>query len=172
VKLRDQTDLTFLFVGGGSGKTEVETYITQHELRNAVSLPYQPLSELAYSLTSADVHIVSLGEQMVGIIHPCKIYGAMAAGKPILYLGPRPSHISDLLDKHGFGTQVTHGDVDGALRTIAEFRAKPKDQLRAMGAEAQQVLGQSLSQKLLCGKLCDAIEKTLGLKEAKPKSEN
>jgi hypothetical protein len=33
---------------------------------------------------------------MVGIIHPCKIYGAMAAAKPILYFGPQPSHITDL----------------------------------------------------------------------------
>jgi colanic acid biosynthesis glycosyl transferase WcaI len=163
VKLKDQSDLIFLFVGGGSGKKEVEAYIAQHELRNAVSLPYQPLSELAYSLTSADVHIVSLGEQMVGIIHPCKIYGAMAAGKPVLFLGPRPSHISDLLDKHGFGIQVTHGDVDGAMRTIAAFRSESPEKLRAMGAEAQEVLGQSLGQKLLCGRLCDGIEKTLGL---------
>ena len=35
---------------------------------------------------------------MVGIIHPCKIYGAMAAARPILFLGPNPSHISDLLE--------------------------------------------------------------------------
>ena len=29
----------------------------------------------------ADVHVVSLGEKMVGIIHPCKIYGAMAVAR-------------------------------------------------------------------------------------------
>ena len=63
-----------------------------------MSLPYQPIAELKYSLTAADVHVVSLGEGMVGIIHPCKVYGAMTAGRPILFLGPRPSHVSDLLE--------------------------------------------------------------------------
>jgi len=164
VKLKDDPTLIFLFVGGGSGKKEVETYIEQHQLKNALSLPYQPLAELSNSLTSADVHVVSLGEKMVGIIHPCKIYGAMTAGKPVLFLGPRPSHISDLLDKHGIGIQVTHGNAQAMLQVIEQFRAMPIEKRTEMGQEAQRVLGESLSQKMLCGKLCDAVEKALRMK--------
>ena len=36
------------------------------------------LATLRESLSAADVHVVSLGADMVGIIHPCKVYGAMA----------------------------------------------------------------------------------------------
>lgn len=161
VRFKDDPGLVFLFVGGGSGKREVEAYIRDHRLTNAVSLPYQPISELKYSLTAADLHIVSLGESMVGIIHPCKIYGAMTAGKPILFLGPRPSHISDLLDEHQIGTQITHGDVNAAVDAIDRFRKTPPEQLRAMGAHAQDVLHRTLSQEYLCGKFCDAVESAL-----------
>jgi colanic acid biosynthesis glycosyl transferase WcaI len=158
IQLKEDATVKFLFVGGGHGKKEVETYIREHDLKNAMSLPYQPISELKYSLTAADIHIVSLGEGMIGIIHPCKIYGAMTAGKPILFLGPRPSHISDLLDQHPIGIQVAHGDVPAAVAAINQFRAMPDEQRKSMGDTAQQVLNATLRQDLLCGKFCDAVE--------------
>jgi glycosyltransferase involved in cell wall biosynthesis len=163
VQLKDESDLRFLFVGGGAGKKEVEQYIQKHNLTTAMSLPYQPIAELKHSLSAADVHIVSLGENMIGIIHPCKIYGAMAAGRPILFLGPRPSHISDLLDNHPIGQQISHGDVAAAVAAIRRFREMSPAELRSMGQTAQDVLEQSLSQSLLCSQFCDFTEKSMGL---------
>ena len=168
VRLKADDGLRFLFVGGGHGKREVEAAITTHGLAHALSLPYQPMSELKYSLTAADVHVVSLGEGMVGIIHPCKIYGAMTAGRPILFLGPRPSHISDLLDAHDLGYQVSHGDVDGMVAAIEKLRGLPAQERRAMGDTAQRVLGQTLGQRQLCGQFCDALERVLRLEREPP----
>lgn len=161
VELRDDPQLKFLFVGGGGGKKEVEDYIAKYNLTNSLSLPYQPIADLKHSLSAADIHVVSLGEKMVGIIHPCKIYGAMAVGRPILFLGPKPSHISDLLDAHDIGIHISHGDVAGAVSAIRRFREMPAEQLKSMGQTAQTVLFQSLSQSLLCGQFCDAVEKAL-----------
>jgi len=158
VTFKNDPQLCFLFVGGGSGKQEVEGTIRQHGLANMLSLPYQPLADLRYSLRAADVHVVALGDHMVGIIHPCKIYGAMAVARPILYLGPRPSHISDLLDRHGIGWQVTHGDVPGLIKVIDTIRHTPAAELRRMGKVAQDVLARNLSQHALCTRLCDALE--------------
>jgi colanic acid biosynthesis glycosyl transferase WcaI len=164
VRLKAEPDIRFLFVGGGSAKKQVEEYIRNHELTNAISLPYQPLADLKYSLSAADVHIVSLGEPMVGIIHPCKIYGAMAVARPILFLGPRPSHISDLMDQHEIGLQIRHGDINGAVDAIRRLHGMTSGQLQSMGHTAQTVLQQSLSQELICGRLCDAVEKALRVK--------
>ncbi len=163
VALKDDPQIRFLFVGGGSGKAEVESYIRTHNLRNAMSLPYQPLAELKYSLTAADLHIVSLGDAMVGIIHPCKIYGAMAAAKPVLFLGPRPSHISDLMDIHEFGIQVGHGDVEGAKAAIERFRGMAPQTRTGMGLAGQRALREALGQAYLCGQLCEAVEDAFGL---------
>jgi colanic acid biosynthesis glycosyl transferase WcaI len=161
IRLKDDASIRFLFVGGGSAKKEVETYIREHNLTNAMSLPYQPLAELRHSLGAADVHVVSLGQDMVGIIHPCKIYGAMAVGRPILYFGPRPSHITDLLDCHNFGVSVPHGDVDGAVAAIRGFRATDPAVLKSKGDEARSVLEQKLSQRILCAQFCDRLEEAL-----------
>ncbi len=159
LRLRDADSLRFLFVGGGIEKKKVEAFVAENKLTNCICLPYQPLSDLRYSLSAADVHVVSLGDNMVGIIHPCKIYGAMAVAKPVLFFGPSPSHVSDLLDTHRFGLSVLHGDVDRAVEQINAFRAMSPEQLRAMGTTAQRVLGESLSQELLNGKLCDGLDR-------------
>jgi hypothetical protein len=98
---------------------------------------------------------------MVGIIHPCKIYGAMAVRRPILYFGPSPSHVADLLDKHQFGLTVAHGDVEGAVAAIHQLQQTDAVARSEMGSIGRQVLETSLSQRLLCGQLCDRLEETL-----------
>jgi len=163
VRLKDEPRLRFLFVGGGLGKKEVEQYKRDHQLDNVISLPYQPLERLGQSLGCADVHIVSLGDNMVGIIHPCKIYGAMAVGRPILFLGPQPSHVSDILEENPIGWRVVHGDVDGMVAAIHSAMATAPDHRAAMGQLASRILHERLSQSVLCNKFCDHLESALRL---------
>ncbi|MGC8624694.1 MAG: glycosyltransferase family 4 protein [Phycisphaerae bacterium] len=158
---KDDPQLRFVFVGGGLGKRQVESYKKDHQLSNVISLPYQPLETLKFSLAAADVHLVSLGENMVGIIHPCKIYGAMAVGKPILFLGPDPSHIADIFAQHRIGWRIRHGDVNGAVAVLAEIKATAPAELQRMGREAQHLLHERFSQEALCGRFCDRLEKAL-----------
>jgi len=162
-ELHDNPIIRFVFVGGGLAKPRVETFIREHQLANVLSLPYQPLEKIKYSLTAADVHMVSLGEHMVGIIHPCKIYGAMAAGCPILFLGPSPSHVSDLLEQHPVGWRIPHGDTPGAVTVIRSIVDMPRSQRDQMGREAQRVLQENFSQKMLCTRFCERLESALGM---------
>jgi glycosyltransferase involved in cell wall biosynthesis len=157
-RLRDAPSLCFAFVGGGSGKAQVEQFIREHRLTNAVCLPYQPLATLGQSLSAADVHVVALGDNMAGIVHPCKIYGAMSVGRPILYLGPEPSHVSDLLAAHAIGRRIAHGDVTAAVTAIRDFQSAGSAKLSEMGDLAQQALKRQLSQKLLRDRLCARLE--------------
>jgi colanic acid biosynthesis glycosyl transferase WcaI len=162
LQLRDDPDIRFFFVGGGTGKKEIGAFIRDHNSTNVVSLPYQPLAELHHSLSAANAHIVSLGDAMVGIIHPCKIYGAMAVARPILFVGPEPSHVSDLLHEHPIGAHIAHGDVAGAVQAIRHLRALPQSALDEMGKTAQKVIRESYSHQQLCGRFCDHLERMLG----------
>ncbi|MGA2230421.1 MAG: glycosyltransferase family 4 protein [Tepidisphaeraceae bacterium] len=160
-QLKDDATLRFLFIGGGVGKKSVIQFAAERNLSNILCLPYQLLEELQFSLPAADVHVVSLGAQMAGIVHPCKIYGAMAVGKPILFLGPRPSHVSDILDAHPIGWHINHGDTAAAIETIRRIRALSHQELHEMGRQAQEILQRELSQSLLCGRFCDRLETAL-----------
>lgn len=166
VALRERDDIRFLFVGGGLAKKDVERYIAEHGLKNVVSLPYQPLAELGNSLGAADVHVVSLGNAMVGVVHPCKIYGAMAVGRPILFLGPKPSHVTDILDRLENGKAVMHGDVEGCARAILELREASPASRGQMGRVGQQEVREHLSQSQMCGRFCDGLEKAFRIEPA------
>jgi glycosyltransferase involved in cell wall biosynthesis len=162
-RLKHRGDIVFMFIGGGIGKKEVEAAIAGGAT-NVVSLPYQPLSELKYSLSAADVHLVTVGNEIVGIVHPCKVYGAMAVGRPVWLLGPSPSHVSDLLERHDIGWHVGHGDVDGAVRAVEEMAAAGRERMSEMGLRAKRAIEGELSKRVLCGRLCDILEASLGVR--------
>lgn len=159
-RLQGESQMVFYCIGGGGGKKEVDERIARGA-KNIVSLPYQPLSEIKYSLSAADVHVVSIGDDVVGIVHPCKVYGAMAVSRPVLTFGPRPSHVSDLVEQHKIGWHIPHGDVDAAEKALREMLATPEAELRAMGDRAAKVVATSLSKKTLCGEFTDLMLKGL-----------
>jgi colanic acid biosynthesis glycosyl transferase WcaI len=119
-RVADRPDIAFCFVGGGSEHSRVRRFASERRLRNVLCLPYQPLHELSVSLSSADLHLVVLGEPMAGLVHPCKIYNVMAIGIPILYVGPAASHIGDIAgaDSTLPIALLEHGDVAGVVARI------------------------------------------------------
>ncbi len=162
-RLRDDPRFVFMFIGGGGGKKEVDDRIAKAAgtSTNIRSLPYQPLDQIKYSLSAADVHVVSIGDEVVGIVHPCKVYGAMAVSRPILLLGPSPSHVSDLVSKHRIGWHVPHGDTEAAVRTLLAMVDTPPQELQSMGARAAHVVSTELGRARLCGEFCDVMVRGL-----------
>ena len=157
LELRDLENLLFLFIGGGYGKLEVERFIHEHGDGNVRSLPYQPLSRIRYSLSAGDVHAVTMSDDVVGIIHPSKIYCAMGVGRPLLAVGPRPSPLSEIVDRYGVGWCVANGDVDGAARTIREIVATDRVELERMGRRAQRVAAEKFGKEDLLGRVADVL---------------
>jgi colanic acid biosynthesis glycosyl transferase WcaI len=159
-RLQDDDRFLFMFIGGGGGKKEVADRIAKG-VKNIRSLPYQPLDSIRYSLSAADLHVVSIGNDVVGIVHPCKVYGAMAVSRPILLLGPNPCHVSDLIAGNSLGWHVSHGNVDGACEVLKTAVNAPREELRAMGGRAGELVRTGLSRDFLCGAFCDVLERGL-----------
>ena len=160
--LKDEARVVFVFVGGGSDKAKVE----QSGLANVLSLPYQRLDLLRYSLSAADLHIVTMGDAVVGIVHPCKVYGAMAVSRPVISVGPRECHVADLLESSAIGWHVRHGDVEGAVRAIREAMTLPPAVLAEMGARGLALIRGGLGKETLCGRFCDVLERRAALAAA------
>jgi glycosyltransferase involved in cell wall biosynthesis len=139
----------FAFIGGGQGKRAVETFVEAHGLKNVLLLPYQPLDQIRYSLSAADVHVVSMGDPMVGIIHPCKFYGAMALGRPVLLLGPTKSHVGDVLQETRCGWQIGHGETDRLITLLRQLRHASRAELDAVGARGLDAVQTRFSERRL-----------------------
>src|SRR2546423_169536 len=122
-RLKDNSDVAFCFVGGGSEFAKVKSFAVERELKNILCLPYQPLDKLSASLSAADLHVVVMGEQFAGIVHPCKIYNILSVGAPFLYIGPTESHVVDILPQipsREAGRTAKHGEVDKVVAHIFE----------------------------------------------------
>jgi len=156
-RLEQEPRLVGLFVGGGIGKREVEAL----ESPGIRSLPYQPLSDLKYSLSAADVHLVTIGSDAVGIVHPSKVYGALAVGKPILLLGPLESHVGDLLREADIGWHIDQGDVEGAVVLLRRLLQAPAEEVAARGARGRVLVRTKFGKERLCGAFCDIVERGL-----------
>jgi colanic acid biosynthesis glycosyl transferase WcaI len=138
--LRHEAAVTFVFIGGGSEFRKVGHFAKRHDLRNFLCLPYQPLDGLADSLSSADLHLVVMGDPFVGIVHPSKIYNILAVGSPCLYIGPIPSHVTELAAclPHDSIACAGHGDVASVVAHLRHAIALGPRRCTASGDLAEQ----------------------------------
>jgi hypothetical protein len=81
----------------------------------------------------------------------------MAVNRPILALGPRGSHIADIVLNDSIGWHVEHGDVAGAVTTMRQIADLSPDVLRAMGERAGQVVHERFSAQMR-QRFCDLLE--------------
>lgn len=157
-RLVTHPELVFVFIGGGVIKKNIDVMVQRDRPPNILSLPYQPIESIRYSLSAADIHVVSIANEAVGIIHPCKIYGAMAVGRPILALGPRRSHAGELVELERIGWACEHGEVDAVITTLRNILASPRSELEAMGSRAKNALAERYSRQASLDAVCNLIE--------------
>ncbi len=122
LELKNSEEFMFVFIGEGVRKKDIENFKFQHGLTNILSLPFQDRENFHISLGAADLQIVILGEGQVGHTHPNKIYGALASGKPILYIGPSPSHVTELLEGLTGNIILNHGESQKLVKELRKFR--------------------------------------------------
>jgi len=156
LELKTRQDIVFCFIGGGSEHAKVREFASRHALPNVKCLPYQPLDELSSSLSAADLHVVVMGDAFVGIVHPCKIYNIMSVGAPALYIGPAPSHVTDLTDTNYKFFFTRHGDTAAVVAHVIEARNQAPDrERRSLHAFSKHTL----------------LPEMIGVLEAEPESE-
>ncbi|MEM8783829.1 MAG: glycosyltransferase family 4 protein [Planctomycetota bacterium] len=158
-RLKDHAAIKFVFIGGKAGRERIQAYADEHGIGNLVTLPYQPLDQIKYSLSAADVHLVAMGDDMIGIVHPCKVYGALSVGRPVLGLGPAESHVGEIVDGYDAGWNIAHGDVDeceALLRRLATAEGRAEVQEKKTNAADA---GKDFTKHELCGRFCEALDR-------------
>lgn len=153
-RLEGNEKIAFCFVGGGSEKIKVRTFAARHSLKNIVCLPYQPLADLAGSLSAADLHTVVMGDDFTGIVHPCKIYNILRIGTALLYVGPEKSHITEVMAEAGDGAvySARHGDVESVVEHIRQA------ELSGFVSQPHPPLANQFSKGLLLPQLIEIVE--------------
>lgn len=159
LRMKDNPNFLFVFVGGGVRKKDVTTFKNNYRLQNIVQLPFQPRENIHFSLGASDIQVVILGEGQVGYTHPNKIYGALYIGKPILYIGPQESHIGDILSNLPGNISVGHGEIEQLTEKLDSFAKKQIKEIDQIGANNQIYAENNFHPEVLKLKMIEEIEK-------------
>lgn len=115
-------EIEFVFVGDGVGFEQVAQARSKRSLDNIRLLPPQPLSRLKDLMEGGDVHLISMKHEVLGMLVPSKLYGALAAGRPCLFIGPENSEAAKVIHEFGAGTVISQGQSKKLVEEILKFR--------------------------------------------------
>jgi glycosyltransferase involved in cell wall biosynthesis len=122
-QLDDQNaPVRFIFTGGGGQSLPVQREVHRRQLRNVDFLGYVSDDKLRELQHSACCSLITLKDNMLGVMSPSKLHGNLAAGLPILYVGPRGSNVDDAIQRHQCGVSLCHGDTKRFIEFVNRLR--------------------------------------------------
>jgi glycosyltransferase involved in cell wall biosynthesis len=133
-----------LFVGDGPRKNELESAAGRRGLDNVRFLPFQPFDRLAESLSAADVHLVTMRPSAEGLVVPSKLYGALQAGRPALFLGPSGSEAARVLRENDCGTVLEPDAAADLAAAVRHWKENP-DRRHGAGRRARTAVADQQS---------------------------
>lgn len=139
LRIKNNGQFHFVFIGEGNRKEDVVRLKEEHNLDNVLVLPYLSNKELRSALLASDLQTVILGKNLVGLTHPCKIYTSLEHGTPILYIGPQPSHVTELLKQVEGNIYVRHGEVELLADSLLSFEKLSAERREEIGLNNYKV---------------------------------
>ena len=115
--LKDLNNIKFIFIGDGVENKKIKDLSLKYKLDNCIFLPFQDKELLPYSLTLADLSIVSISANAEGLVAPSKLYGHLSISKPIAIISPVESYLKTIVMDNKLGEWFNNGDSEG----LADF---------------------------------------------------
>jgi glycosyltransferase involved in cell wall biosynthesis len=157
--LKDDPRIYFLFVGDGPRRAEIEQFARENDIRNFQYRGYFSREQLKYSLSVADVHLLSLRAPFVGISVPGKLYGIMASGRQAIFVGPRECESAETIQDGRCGAIVDSVDADAAeelTSVLRSFAANPQA-LEAWGRAGRSEFERKYERAINCDAFAQVI---------------
>ena len=155
-EFKDREDVVFAFIGDGTVKSKIEEYVTDNKLNNVTFIPYQDKADLIYSLNAADIHWVVNAKGIKGVSVPSKLYGVMAAGKPVLGVLDEGSEARLIVEECNCGVCIEPGNYKEISRNI-EYILNNKELIKSLGRNGRKYLEVNLTKDVSINKYKDTI---------------
>jgi glycosyltransferase involved in cell wall biosynthesis len=150
--LKNDPRIHFLFVGNGPRRAQIEEYVQANGIENFEYRDYFSRDELKYSLSVADVHLISLRSPFVGISVPGKLYGIMASARPALFVGPTGCESAETITEARCGAVIDPAEDEAGARLAAWIRRlESEPQLgREFGAAGRRAFERVYEREVNC----------------------
>lgn len=139
LSLREDPRFHFLFVGSGGRREELARFAAAHHLQAIEFRPYAPRESLSQGLAAGDIGLVMQRDICCGSVVPSKMYALLAAGRPVLFIGPADATPARIIHRFKCGWHVACGDV-ASLVALLHLLADHPEVVRSAGQRARQTL--------------------------------
>ncbi len=132
----EEEGVGLVFVGEGAQRGHIEALAKK--TKNVQILPFFPASKIPSVLAAPDAHVITVKRGLEGVVVPSKMYGILAAGKPIVAVATEETDAASLGTKFGFAVSA---DPDSPEKLAAVIRSLMMNgtKLRSMGQAARAV---------------------------------
>jgi glycosyltransferase involved in cell wall biosynthesis len=148
--------IQFVFIGNGAKRQACIDKVVSLKLENCLFLPYQKKSLLPYSLTACDLSLVSVSSGMEGLVAPSKLYGILAAGRPVAVICQAHSYLRPLVAEANCGEAFENGDATGLAEFIRRLAANPQ-QVQALGDAGRCYLQSNFTPEITAKQYLDVL---------------
>jgi glycosyltransferase involved in cell wall biosynthesis len=118
--LRDLDHLRVVIIGFGARHAEIQSLAARLEADKVRFLPYQPREMLPLSLAAANLHFVGLARGLSGYVVPSRLYGILAAGRPVIVSADADSETAQVVAAVGCGVVLPPGRPELVARVIRD----------------------------------------------------
>lgn len=135
--LNENPKVKFLLIGDGRRKQQAMDLAENLGVSNIVWLPFQPKEDLADSLACSHVSLISQRNGLNGVAVPCKLYGILAVGRPILAQAPVGCEIDLVVGEEACGVRVDPGDAETFAEAVQNLM-DDRELTTRMGGNARE----------------------------------
>jgi colanic acid biosynthesis glycosyl transferase WcaI len=98
-------------------------------------LPFFPAAKIPSVLAAADAHVITIKHGLEGVVVPSKMFGILAAGKPIVAVAPEECDVVTIGRQKGFSISADPDRPEQFADRVRQILSDP-DLLHRMGAAA------------------------------------
>jgi colanic acid biosynthesis glycosyl transferase WcaI len=136
---KSDPDVSLVFVGDGAQRDRLVALADG--CKSIRFLPFFPATKIPSVMAAGDVHVITVKKGLEGVVVPSKLYGVLAAGRPILAVTDIASDVSAITQEKKCGYAASPqvpAQVFLAMRALAAGGAGGPG-LKAMGEAARAV---------------------------------
>jgi colanic acid biosynthesis glycosyl transferase WcaI len=119
--------IRFTFAGGGPQRKALQDFCTQNNLSRVDFRPYCRRDQLSSSLAEGHLGLVTQKPETTGSIVPSKVYGIMAAGRPLLYIGSPRATPARIIERFTCGWYVETGASRELAALLTRLAHQPNE---------------------------------------------
>jgi colanic acid biosynthesis glycosyl transferase WcaI len=155
-ELKSDAAIRYLFVGGGARLEEMKRSCLADGIAGASFLPYCSRDRLNDLLAEADIGLVTQTDASLGSVVPSKAYSLMAAGLPILFIGPAESTVAATIRRFQCGWELRCGDSRQLVELLRELR-RSRELVVEAGARARQAFLEHYDKPVGVQRVCNVL---------------